>query len=107
MKNHTFKIVRNTNHQKDMINVYDENGNKVSHDVGDQYAWRKTYLSSHDLDTEEYRPYYIKVRKRNYWNIYIDGYKRVLIADGQGLEELCKYLNANNFFFRYIEDGED
>ena len=52
------------------------------------------------------RPYDIVVN-RNGWDIYRDGYNREFVSGGYTLEGLCKYLNENNYYFRYIsEDGE-
>ena len=100
--NHTFKIERNAN--KDMINVYDQDGNRLSTDVGDQYAWRSTTLSF--VGDDMIRPYDIVVNS-NGWDIYRNGYNREFVSGGYTLEGLCKYLNENNYYFRYIsEDGE-
>ena len=102
--NHTFKTERNTNYNKDMINVYDQDGKRLSTDVADQYAWRSTTLSF--VGDDMIRPYDIVVN-RNGWDIYRDGYNREFVSGGYTLEGLCKYLNENNYYFRYIsEDGE-
>ena len=105
MSNNTFKIERNQN-SKNVINVYDdETGRRLSTDVADQYAWRSTTLSF--VGDVMIRPYDIVVSRTGSWDIYRDGYNRVFIDGGYTLEGLCKYLNENNYYFRYIsKDGE-